>query len=123
MYLSLWGHCLCSQEATKTPAPAAAWVGPSPAEPQGPAAHHLAPGPAEYFRVESPFSAVPCLDHGFLQPGATGSRGGVGEKPVQLRRWRLEMKNSRSWCENDMVGSLGLDDLRGCLCVSKCDQC
>lgn len=43
--------------------------GPAPTEPQGPAAHQLAPGPAEYFRVESPFSAVPCLDPGFPQPG------------------------------------------------------
>lgn len=86
----------------------------------GPGAHQLAAGPAEYFRVESPFSAVPSPGpqvpeaRSLSARGATGRLGEEEKQRCRLRQVGVRVTDG---------GKPGLGDWKDCLCASKGDQC
>lgn len=83
--------------------------------PNARAAHQLAAGPIEYFRVESPFSAAPSLDPRCLGPETClqrcdRSHGEVGEEKGDCigGTWSCEIHEVGMKMMND--GNPGLDD-------------
>lgn len=106
------------------------WV-PGPQSPRVQAAHQLASGPAEYFRVESPLSALPSLWPWVPEASTLSARGVTGhpgevEKRGRVHSTQVALRDAefiRLARGRPTGGKPGLGDLKDCLCASKCDQC